>query len=118
MPIYIYRTYSFKKKYENISLWLCEHLIFRIVLYNIIIKTYNQILFWLNSGAGTINRLIDNRNRFWWIFDYQLHILKIDYWSLRMCSLLNVHVLSNFNMAAKNNQNELRLESPKELPRS
>ena len=30
-----------------------------------------------------------------------------------MRSLLNVHVLSNFNMAAKNNQNELRLESPK-----
>ena len=30
-----------------------------------------------------------------------------------MCSLLSVHVLSNFNMAAKNNQNELRLKSPK-----
>ena len=30
-----------------------------------------------------------------------------------MRSLLSVHVLSNFNMAAKNNQNELRLESPK-----
>ena len=29
-----------------------------------------------------------------------------------MRSLLSVHVLSNFNMAAKNNQNELRLESP------
>ena len=28
-------------------------------------------------------------------------------------SLLSVHVLSNFNMAAKNNQNELRLESSK-----
>ena len=32
-----------------------------------------------------------------------------------MRSLLSAHVLSNFNMAAKNNQNELRLESPKEL---
>ena len=31
-----------------------------------------------------------------------------------MRSLLSVYVLSNFNMAAKNNQNELRLESPKE----
>ena len=30
-----------------------------------------------------------------------------------MCSLLSVHVLSDFNMAAKNNQNELHLESPK-----
>ena len=30
-----------------------------------------------------------------------------------MHSLLSVHVLSNFNMGAKNNQNELRLESPK-----
>ena len=30
-----------------------------------------------------------------------------------MRSLLSVHVFSNFNMAAKNNQNELRLESPK-----
>ena len=30
-----------------------------------------------------------------------------------MRSLLSVHVLSNFNLAAKNNQNELRLESPK-----
>ena len=27
--------------------------------------------------------------------------------------MYNVHVFSNFNMAAKNNQNELRLESPK-----
>ena len=30
-----------------------------------------------------------------------------------MRSLLSVHVLSNFNMAAKNNQNELHLESSK-----
>ena len=30
-----------------------------------------------------------------------------------MRSSLSEHVLSNFNMAAKNNQNELRLESPK-----
>ena len=30
-----------------------------------------------------------------------------------MRSLLSVHAFSNFNMAAKNNQNELCLESPK-----